>query len=33
MLAIADLAAENTRATFPQYRHTGSPDRADFGGR
>jgi hypothetical protein len=32
MLAIADIAAENTRATFPQYRHTGLPDRADFGG-
>jgi hypothetical protein len=33
MLAIADVATEDPRATFPQYRHTGSPDRTDFGGR
>jgi len=30
MLAIAGLAPENTCATFPQYRHIGLPDRADF---
>ena len=33
VLAIADLAAENTWATFPQYRHAGALDRAYSGGR
>jgi hypothetical protein len=33
MLAIADFAAENTWATFPQDRHAGLPGRADLGGR
>jgi hypothetical protein len=32
MLAICDIAAENTGAAFPQDRHAGLPDRADFGG-
>jgi hypothetical protein len=32
MLAIADIATENTGATFPQDRHAGLPDRADLGG-
>jgi hypothetical protein len=33
VLAIADIAAENAGAAFPQDRHIGLPDRADFSGR
>jgi len=32
VLAIANIAAENTGAPFPQDRHAGAPDRADLGG-
>jgi hypothetical protein len=32
MLAIADIAAEDPDATFPQDRHAGSPDGARLGG-